>query len=142
MFKSSIKVVLIVILLTVVTVNGTLADHHNEESSSEADTKSVEIMANKLKFKPDTITAKAGQKLTITMKNEGFVSHSYDILKPGEEETSKDDESFIARTHSVQPDSFVRTTVTIDEPGEYKFICDVATHVKAGMKGTLTITEN
>lgn len=109
--------------------------------AGDDESKKVTITANKLNYKPDTIDVEAGEPITVVMKNEGFVSHSFDILKNGKTETSSKDEDYIHRTHSVQPDSFIRTTFEIDDPGEYTFVCDVATHVKAGMKGSLKVRE-
>ncbi len=100
----------------------------------------ITITANKLKFKPDTVTVSAGEKVTIKMDNKGYVSHSFDILKPDAPLTASDSDAYLHRTHSVQSDSYIVTTFSIDEPGQYKFVCDVATHVKAGMKGTLIVT--
>lgn len=123
-----------VILLPVVV-------HASQHKLDQPDTIQVTITANRLKFEPDTITAKPEQPIIVVMKNKGYVSHSFDVLKRGESLTAQDDSAYIKRTHSVQPDSFVRTTFNIDEPGEYTFVCDVASHVKAGMKGKLYIKE-
>lgn len=124
MSRNNVSLLLLFVATIVIIAPGNvLADDHSSDVS-------VEITANKLKYKPDTVTVSPGEKVTVTMKNEGFVSHSFDIPE------------LDIHTPSVQPDSFVRTTFTPEKEGEYQFICDVAQHKKAGMKGNLVVRES
>lgn len=115
-------------LVSMVAVSSIVLSSHK---TSASDTVSITIVGKKLKYNPDEIRVKKGETIEVTMKNEGFVSHSFDIPE------------LDIRTHSVQPDSFVQTTFTADYPaGKYEFICDVSEHKLAGMKGTLIVEEN
>jgi plastocyanin len=80
-----------------------------------------------LKFDQGDVTAKAG-KVTVTFDNPSSVPHAVEIKGNGVDEESE------TVTGSEAP------PITVDlEPGTYEFLCPVAGHEAAGMKGTLTV---
>jgi uncharacterized cupredoxin-like copper-binding protein len=99
-------------------------------------------------FEPNTLTAKAGEEVNITLDNTGTIPHSFAILNPGvtpEEasEASEDEQHdmLVLEMHELGPGENGSETFTVpSEPGEYTFICAVPGHAQAGMVGTLTVT--
>ena len=71
----------------------------------------VAVAASKFQFTPDTVKAKAGQRLT-------FVLTSFDRIHGFKMP------AFGIRTDIV-PDQETRLTVTPQAPGKYAFFCDV-----------------
>lgn len=102
------------------------------DGTSNPATKSVEITASKLNFDRDTITISTDQTLELTLHNEGFVKHNFYV------------KDLDWKLNTLEPDQSATKKLRVEqlpEPGEYTFICDVATHHKAGMKGTLIVKE-
>ncbi len=102
------------------------------DQSGADSVKSVEITANKLDFDHDTITISADQTLELTLINEGFVNHNFYV------------EALDWKLNTIEPDNSTTKRLEVSnmpEPGQYTFMCDVATHHKAGMIGKLVVTE-
>ena len=80
-----------------------------------------------LKFDKTSLSAKAGT-VTITMKNQGGLSHDVSIKGNGVDEQG----NVVGKggTSKVSADL---------KPGSYTFYCSVDGHEGAGMKGTLTV---
>lgn len=101
------------------------------ESSSDANApavaQEVTIVARKLKFKPDSFTVKKGRPVRLTFQNDGFISHSFDIPE------------LDVHAESIQPGDSLTVSFSPNESGTFEFICDVAEHKLAGMKGTMTV---
>ena len=94
------------------------------ETETEARPKTVDMKSGNYFFEPATITAKAGQKVTLTFsENDGF--HTFVI----------DEIDFKTQ---VAKDKTVTFTVP-DQPGSYAFYCDVGNHRAAGMEGVLIV---
>ncbi len=75
-------------------------------------------------FKPDTITAKAGQTVNITFSdNEGYHTIVVDEIDFKKTVTAGETITFVAPS----------------KPGSYPFICDVGKHAAMGMVGTLIV---
>lgn len=89
----------------------------------------VTVVGKKLKYKPDHFTVTRGQKVRVVFKNEGFISHSFDIPP------------IDVRTDSIQPGDTLAVTFTPQKTGTIEYWCDVAEHKVAGMKGTITVKE-
>src|SRR5262245_36727654 len=89
---------------------------------------SVTFTATEFKFTPSTTQVPVGQKISITLNNTGVVEHDLTIqdarfaltAKPGQQATAE---------------------FTFDKPGTYTFICSIAGHKEAGMKGALTVVD-
>lgn len=82
-----------------------------------------------LKFDPATLTAKAGQPITVTFQNTGQTLHDFS-MNEGPAQPVK---------ALAQPGQTATVTFTIDKPGTYTYFCSQPGHQEAGMKGTLTV---
>jgi len=87
----------------------------------------VSVKAEDLKFTPNTLTAKAGESVTVNMQNAGALEHSFII------------DEMSVRLEKVQPGQNASVTFTASTAGTYTFYCDVPGHKEAGMTGTLTV---
>lgn len=83
-----------------------------------------------MKFSPNTITkAKAGQTISVEMKNGGATVHS--IVSPG---------LGLANKVSVNPGQTGSATFTVpNAPGTYQFWCPEPGHAEAGMVGQVVV---
>ena len=105
-----------------------------EEPSSEpeSDIVKVTVEGKAYSFTPSTITVSEGDKVRLTFKNTGSVSHDFVI------------DELDVNTGLVSPGSSI--TVEFDAPRDdlnvvlsYEFYCSVPGHKEAGMKGTLVV---
>ncbi len=87
---------------------------------------SVTINANEFKYDPNTITAKVGQTVNVTLVNKGTVKHTFviDALKVN---------------ISADPGQSATGSFTPTSAGTFQFYCDQPGHKDAGMTGTLTV---
>lgn len=114
----------------------TLMDENSEEDrgtglfDGEA-TNEYTITAVEHDFDPRMISATPGQKIEITLVNEGEAEHNIEFELPGgEEEFDK----------NVAPGESSTMTITApDEAGNYTFYCPVDDHRDQGMEGTLVV---
>lgn len=105
-----------------------------EEPSSEPELGIVKVTVEgkAYSFTPSTITVSEGDKVRLTFKNTGSVSHDFVI------------DELDVNTGLVSPGSSI--TVEFDAPRDdlnvvlsYEFYCSVPGHKEAGMKGTLVV---
>ncbi len=82
-----------------------------------------------LTFEPDSFTAPAGE-ITVELTSEQGINHTF-VIEELDDELVVEAEAGATETG----------TVTIDEPGDYTFYCDVAGHREAGMEGTLEVVQ-
>jgi iron uptake system component EfeO len=88
----------------------------------------VEIVASEYKFDPSTVTVKAGS-VTFHVKNGGVVEHEFEIFKG---------DQVVDEVEQLVPGLERDLTVTL-AAGDYTYVCKLAGHDTAGMKGTLTV---
>lgn len=86
------------------------------------------IIALDIKWDVENLEAKAGQKITITLNNEGLLDHNFSIKDLGI------DINIAAGGTEV-------ATFVITEPGTFDYFCNVPGHQEAGMTGTITVSE-
>ncbi|PJC37075.1 hypothetical protein CO046_02365 [Candidatus Peregrinibacteria bacterium CG_4_9_14_0_2_um_filter_53_11] len=86
----------------------------------------VAMVSGNLFFRPNAVTAKVNQPLTITFTNTGFHTFTIDALGVDVDLRNKP-------TGSV--------TFTPTKTGSFEFYCAIPGHRAAGMVGTLTVTE-
>lgn len=97
------------------------------------------------RFEPATLTVRAGVPVTITLRNDDPIDHEW--MVGGEEMHARHrtgTEPFhdqIPTEVTVPALSSRTTTVTFEEPGEYKYICHLPGHEAYGMVGILKVTE-
>ena len=89
----------------------------------------VVVKASEYKFDPATMTSMPGST-TFVLTNAGATEHEFRLFKADAE---------VGAIGSVAPGSSGQLTVNL-EPGEYSYLCKIAAHDQAGMKGTLTVT--
>lgn len=109
-----------------------------------------EIEGNdQMQFDKDLFTVKAGQEVQITLKNVGelpkeSMGHNFVVLAPGTDVAAFGGEAFKAKDNDYIPATFASSiiahtkllgpgesdtiTFTIDEPGEYEFVCSFPGH--------------
>ena len=110
-----------------ITIAGEKANNHGTKAVSgmssfelEADNEGTTYY-----FNPTTLTGKAGQKLTIEVKNEGDTKHNFSI----ESEKINSD---------IDPGKTVKVTVTFPKSGTLEFFCEY--HRSLGMVGQLKVS--
>ena len=86
-------------------------------------TTSVSVKASEFKFALSTKSVKAG-KVIFTIKNAGKLPHDFKIGGK--------------KTPLIKPGKSAKLTVTLKK-GKAAYLCTVAGHAAAGMKGTLTV---
>lgn len=95
------------------------------------------------KFTPSSWEVPAGTKVTISLTNDGAVTHSWTLMEAGytaQAPFSQDDAKHELQTFTVKPgqsDSFEFTSPS--SPGNYQVVCSQPGHLDAGMKGTLIV---
>jgi high-affinity iron transporter len=92
-------------------------------------TGAIEVDASEFKFEPADITVPAGS-VTFRITNVGSVEHEFEIFEG---------ETVVDEVEGLVPGLTRDLTVTL-VPGDYTFVCKLAGHDAAGMKGTLTVT--
>jgi uncharacterized cupredoxin-like copper-binding protein len=91
---------------------------------SHASATSVTVTASEFKFKLSTaVVAKPGT-VTFTVVNKGKIPHDFKIAGK--------------KTPLLSPGKSAKLTVTF-KAGKFPYLCTVAGHAAAGMKGTLTV---
>ena len=83
-------------------------------------------MATDFAFRPDEVVVRSGEPLNLVLENRGRLFHdlSFDtidlvlVADPGRSDVS---------------------SLVVEVPGRYRFICTVRGHVEAGMSGTLVV---
>ncbi|MDF2628712.1 MAG: hypothetical protein K0R39_2543 [Symbiobacteriaceae bacterium] len=83
-----------------------------------------------MKYNPETLTAKKGDKIELTLVNKDSAQpHTFII------------EKFNGKTKQVQPGQQETITFTANAAGDIEFLCDVPGHKDGGMVGKLTVTQ-
>ena len=102
------------------TIAGVNANDHGTKTVS----KETEVELDDYYFEPTVIQGKAGQKVTLELKNEGKVEHSFVIDSQNIDQT-------------IQPGEDAKVTVTIPASGAVSFYCKF--HKGEGMAGALAV---
>jgi plastocyanin len=105
------------------TIAGVQANDHGTKAVEDSGKTEVEL--DDFYFKPTVLEGKAGEKVTLELKNEGNTEHSFTIDSQG---IDKD----------IQPGDEVEVTVTIPKSGVVSFYCKF--HKSSGMAGALAAT--
>ena len=107
-----------------------------------------------LAFNPATLTAKAGDQVTVSFKNGSSAQkHNWVLVKGGDDVAQKVDEAaaagggetqaggdVIAATKLLAGGETGTASFTAPAAGTYTFLCTFPGHFVAGMKGTLTVS--
>lgn len=103
------------------TIAGLKANDHGTKTAA----KQTEVELYDYYFEPTVIQGKAGQKVTLELKNEGKVEHSFTLTSQGIDQT-------------IAPGQDAKVTVTIPASGAVSFYCKF--HKSSGMAGALAVT--
>ena len=103
------------------TIAGVKANDHGTKSVGNE----TEVELDDFYFEPTVLQGKPGQKVTLELKNEGKVEHSFTVDSQG---IDKD----------LEPGEDAKVTVTIPKSGAVSFYCKY--HKSSGMAGALAVT--
>jgi uncharacterized cupredoxin-like copper-binding protein len=97
------------------------------------------------RFEPDLIEARAGEPITITLRNDDPIEHEWIVGDAAMHERHRTGtEPFhdqIPTEVTIPPFSERVTTVTFEQPGDYAYICHLPGHEAYGMVGVLRVIE-
>lgn len=108
-------------------------------------TKSVTVNLREFSFTPSDFTVKAGQEVTLNLKNLGALNHNLHIMLIGSEVVQQwedeDEAHTIIEIGNLDGGASTSVTFTAPEtPGTYQFVCSIPGHFQQGMTGTMTVT--
>ncbi len=89
----------------------------------------IQVTTQNIRFKPDKLTVKAGQAVTVNVTNKDSVPHTFEI------------EGVEGVGVGVPPGGEGIVEFTIEQPGTYTIFCSVGNHRAAGMVGQLIVEE-
>jgi len=94
-------------------------------------------------FNPELITARAGEPVTVTLRNEDPLDHEWivgaaDVHERHRTGTEAHHDAVPAEV-TIPALSTKVTTVVFDKPGDYLYICHLPGHEAYGMVGTLRV---
>lgn len=114
-----------------------------------------------MKFSVTKIEAKAGEKVTVELKNEGSLpketmGHNWILLKAGSDSAAYANAAMKARAQEYKPSSLANEVVASirllgpkesaktsftapTTPGSYPFLCSFPAHFQSGMRGVLVV---
>lgn len=98
-------------------------------SGGEEVVREIRIEAEEFSFSTEEISVKKGEKIKLTLVNNGRMAHNFVV------------ERMNITTELVDPGKSVSSEFTINDIGTYKFYCGVGNHRAMGMEGTLEVTE-
>ncbi len=107
------------------------ADSPAAETPSEP-TRSIEIVAAEYTFEGEPGVIAAGDTIEFVLDNVGQLDHSLEVLSSAG--------SSLGATERIPPGASGSVTVTFDDAGVYRLICDVDDHFSRGQGGTITVT--
>jgi plastocyanin len=118
---------------------------------------SVTTPGEQLAFQPATLSATAGQQVSVAFKNGSTAQkHNWVLVKGGDDVATQVDEAasaageaagyipadkanIIANTNLLDGGASGTATFTAPAAGTYTYLCTFPGHYIAGMKGTLTV---
>lgn len=96
--------------------------------------------SDELRFSPSEIEVKAGETIQFTVTNEAGSPHEF-VIGPTHEHTAGMQHMDANATGEIQPGESASVVWYFPDAGEVAFACHIAGHDKAGMTGTITVTE-
>lgn len=99
------------------------------ESSSAS--RAIEITATEYEFNGDPGEIARGDTIEFDVENVGEVDHSLEVLSSSG--------SSLGRTDPIAPGASSSVTVTFDDAGVYRLICDVDDHLSRGQTASISV---
>ncbi len=106
-------------------------------------TTNLDVVMTDHAYFPNTYLVPAGKEITLSLQNNGAVTHEFIIMKYGTDVGSdfgaEDNPNIYWQTELVagQGDSFTFTAPS--QPGDYQVVCGMPGHFLAGMVARLTV---
>lgn len=120
--------------------------------STSSGPQEIKLEARVMQYQPATIEVVAGRPVKLTFTNNDTVEHDFSIMEipmemtgataepmPGHDMSGMSTEPQLHMAAAMGATNSLEFTPT--KPGTYEFICTVAGHKEAGMKGTLVVKE-
>jgi len=107
------------------------SDGGSEGASSPEEARTVEVTAKEYSFNGDPGTIAAGDTIEFVLTNAGQLDHSMEVL-------SAEGRS-LGKTERIEPGATGLVTVTFDDAGQYRLICDIDDHLSRGQSANLTV---
>jgi len=107
------------------------ADNLSTETSV-GPSRTIEIIAAEYTFNGDPGVIAAGDTIEFVVENIGQLDHSLEVLSTTG--------SSLGATERIPAGTSGSVTVTFDDAGVYRLICDVDDHFSRGQAGTITVT--
>ena len=113
-------------------------------SASASAATTLNISMTEFAFSPNTFTIPAGKPISITIRNNGAVVHSFIIMKSGYvingSFTDADKTNIFWEEPQIAPGQSVTDKFTAPgDPGVYQIICGIPGHLESGMVAKLTV---
>lgn len=89
----------------------------------------IEVSGDEYSFSPSSITATAGERLRVTFKNTGKLSHNFTIAELG------------VATKTISPGQSDTVEFTVEGEKTLTFYCSVGSHRSLGMEGDLELSQ-
>ncbi len=100
--------------------------------ASPGPSRTVEIVAAEYTFNGEPGVIAAGDTIDFALENVGQLDHSLEVLSAAG--------SSLGATQRIVPGASGSVTVTFDDAGVYRLICDVDDHFSRGQAATITVT--
>lgn len=100
----------------------------------------IEIVASEFAFHPASIQLVAGQKVTLTIVNEGAIPHDFQIQALEAEDIQGGRSGDQVYTPTIDPGQRLSITFVPQASGSYTFVCTVPGHEEAGMTGEAVVS--
>lgn len=107
---------------------------------------SLKVTLTDFAFTPNSFTVPAGQKISISITNNGATTHSFAIMQAGHElkdHFTDADKAFIYWAEpQIVPGQTINASFTApSQAGDYQVVCDIAGHFEAGMVAKLIVVK-
>jgi plastocyanin len=106
----------------------------SDESEPAGPARTVDIAAKEYSFNGDPGTIAAGDTITFVVSNTGSLDHQMQVLDG--------DGRQIDQTARLSPGQTGEVTVTFEDSGPYRLICDIDDHLSRGQSAGLTVVDS
>lgn len=121
----------IILAIAIALVAGCGSD---DDGAADAGSRSVEIAAVEYAFEAQqSISIEAGETIEFVVTNAGTLDHEMEVLT--------DANRRLGATERIAPGDTDSVTVTFEEAGVYRVICDIDDHRSRGQQAEFTVVE-
>jgi plastocyanin len=107
-------------------------DDASTRNSGAAAARTIDIRASEYAFNGDPGVITAGDTIEFAVANVGQIEHNLEVLSVAGRS--------LGRTERIPAGSTTSVTVTFDEAGVYRLICDVDDHLSRGQTATISVS--